>query len=120
MVQELGENRSARVHSPFLHLTYFSSRNLESRFRLFDSSDFKSKKTKTAFNPLPCIRLAGSLKPSSGQYCLYNIHFKGVFFLTQKLLPLINDGGRIINVSSGLTRIILSWFSVKWRSSVIR
>ena len=38
---------------------------------------------------------------------LYNVHFKGVFFLTQKLLPLINDGGRIINVSSGLTRIII-------------
>ncbi len=36
---------------------------------------------------------------------LYNVHFKGVFFLTQKLLPLINDGGRIVNVSSGLTRV---------------
>ena len=36
---------------------------------------------------------------------LYNVHFKGVFFLTQKLLPLINDGGRIVMVSSGLTRI---------------
>ncbi len=36
---------------------------------------------------------------------LYNIHFKGVFFLTQKLLPIINDGGRIVNISSGLTRI---------------
>ena len=35
---------------------------------------------------------------------LYNVNFKGVFFLTQKLLPLINDGGRIINISSGLTR----------------
>jgi NAD(P)-dependent dehydrogenase (short-subunit alcohol dehydrogenase family) len=35
---------------------------------------------------------------------LYNVHFKGVFFLTQKLLPLINDGGRIVNLSSGLTR----------------
>lgn len=33
-----------------------------------------------------------------------NIHYKGVFFLTQKALPLINDGGRIINISSGLTR----------------
>lgn len=32
------------------------------------------------------------------------IHFKGVFVLTQKLLPLIADGGRILNVSSGLTR----------------
>ncbi|MFD1874999.1 SDR family oxidoreductase [Hymenobacter bucti] len=35
-----------------------------------------------------------------------NIHFKGPFFLTQQALPLLNDGGRIINISSGLTRII--------------
>lgn len=35
---------------------------------------------------------------------LYEVHFKGVFFLTQKLLPLINDGGRIVNISTGLTR----------------
>ncbi|MEJ5049239.1 SDR family oxidoreductase [Chryseobacterium culicis] len=33
-----------------------------------------------------------------------DIHFKGVFFLTQKLLPFMNDGGGIINVSSGLAR----------------
>jgi len=33
-----------------------------------------------------------------------NIHFKGVFFFTQKGLPLMNDGGRIINISSGLAR----------------
>jgi NAD(P)-dependent dehydrogenase (short-subunit alcohol dehydrogenase family) len=38
---------------------------------------------------------------------LYNVHFKGVFFLTQKLLPLIQDGGRIVNLSSGLTRIVV-------------
>ena len=37
---------------------------------------------------------------------LYRIHVKGVLFLTQALLPLINDGGRIVNLSSGLTRII--------------
>jgi NAD(P)-dependent dehydrogenase (short-subunit alcohol dehydrogenase family) len=35
---------------------------------------------------------------------LLNVHFKGVYFLTQKLLPLIRDGGRIVNISSGLTR----------------
>jgi len=35
---------------------------------------------------------------------LVNIHFKGVYFLTQKSLPIINDGGRIINISSGLAR----------------
>jgi NAD(P)-dependent dehydrogenase (short-subunit alcohol dehydrogenase family) len=38
---------------------------------------------------------------------IYNVHFKGVYFLTQKLLPLINDGGRIVNISSGLTRFTL-------------
>ena len=38
---------------------------------------------------------------------LYNVNFKGVFFLTQKLLPLINDGGRIVMISTGLTRIIV-------------
>jgi len=36
----------------------------------------------------------------------YNVHFKGVFLLTQSLLPLINDGGRIVNVSTGLTRFV--------------
>jgi NAD(P)-dependent dehydrogenase (short-subunit alcohol dehydrogenase family) len=36
---------------------------------------------------------------------LYNVHFKGVFLLTQKLLPLLRDGGRIVNLSTGLTRI---------------
>jgi NAD(P)-dependent dehydrogenase (short-subunit alcohol dehydrogenase family) len=35
---------------------------------------------------------------------LVNIQFKGVFFLSQKALPLINDGGRIINLSTGLAR----------------
>ncbi|WP_163717727.1 SDR family NAD(P)-dependent oxidoreductase [Mangrovibacterium lignilyticum] len=33
-----------------------------------------------------------------------NIHLKGVFFFTQKALPYLNDGGRIINISSGLAR----------------
>ncbi len=42
---------------------------------------------------------------------LMNIQFKGVFFLTQKLLPLINDGGRIINISTGLTRFTTPGYS---------
>jgi len=36
---------------------------------------------------------------------MMNIHLKGVFFLTQKLVPLMADGGSIVNVSSGLTRV---------------
>lgn len=35
---------------------------------------------------------------------MLNIHFKGVYFLTQKALPFLNDGGSIINISSGLAR----------------
>src|SRR5579863_4547274 len=38
---------------------------------------------------------------------IVNVHFKGVYFLTQKLLPLMNDGGRIVNISSGLARFSL-------------
>lgn len=38
---------------------------------------------------------------------LMNVHFKGVFFLTQQLLPQIADGGSILNLSSGLTRFSL-------------
>ncbi len=42
---------------------------------------------------------------------LVNIHLKGVFFLTQKLLPLMADGGRILNISSGLTRFALPGYA---------
>lgn len=42
---------------------------------------------------------------------LFNTHVKGVFFLTQALLPLIADGGRIVNFSSGLTRVSVAGFS---------
>ncbi|HEX4183845.1 MAG TPA: SDR family oxidoreductase [Caulobacteraceae bacterium] len=38
---------------------------------------------------------------------LYAVHFKGVLFLTQKLAPLMNDGGRIVNISSGLARFAM-------------
>ena len=43
---------------------------------------------------------------------LLNVHFKGVYFLTQKLLPLMNNGGGIVNVSSGLTRVSMPGSSV--------
>ncbi len=42
---------------------------------------------------------------------LMNIHLKGTFFLTQKLLPLIADGGRIVNLSSGLARFSLPGYA---------
>jgi NAD(P)-dependent dehydrogenase (short-subunit alcohol dehydrogenase family) len=42
---------------------------------------------------------------------LMNVHVKGVFFLTQKLLPFINDGGRIVNLSSGLARFTVPGYA---------
>ncbi len=41
-----------------------------------------------------------------------NIHFKGVYFLTQKSLPMMNDNGRIINLSSGTARFVNPGYSV--------
>lgn len=43
---------------------------------------------------------------------MVNVHIKGVFFLTQKMIPFINDGGGIINISSGLARFALPGSSV--------
>lgn len=42
---------------------------------------------------------------------LMQVHVKGVFFLTQALLPLMKDGGSIVNVSTGLTRFALPGFA---------
>lgn len=43
---------------------------------------------------------------------LTNIHFKGVYFLTQKIEPILNDGGGIVNISSGLARFSFPGSSV--------
>jgi NAD(P)-dependent dehydrogenase (short-subunit alcohol dehydrogenase family) len=42
---------------------------------------------------------------------MVNVHFKGVYFLTQKALPLLRDGGRIINLSSGLARFAMPGYA---------
>ncbi len=41
-----------------------------------------------------------------------NVHFKGVYFLTQKSLSILNDGGRIINLSTGTTRFANPGYSI--------
>lgn len=56
--------------------------------------------------------MAGIAETTEAQFDgLFNVHVKGVFFLTQALLPLLVNGGRIINFSSGLTRISNPGFS---------
>ena len=42
---------------------------------------------------------------------LINVHFKGTFFLTQKALPLLADGGRIVNTSTGLARFSIPGYA---------
>ncbi|WP_206199370.1 SDR family NAD(P)-dependent oxidoreductase [Parasulfuritortus cantonensis] len=55
---------------------------------------------------------AGFAETTEAQFDrLSAIHFKGVYFLTQALLPLLADGGRIVNVSSGLTRFALPGYA---------
>lgn len=41
-----------------------------------------------------------------------NVHFKGIYFLTQKCVPILNTGGRIINISTGTTRFSNPGYSV--------
>jgi len=56
--------------------------------------------------------MAAFAETSEAQFdSLFDVHVKGVFFLTQALLPLLADGGRIINFSSGLTRVSFPGFS---------
>jgi NAD(P)-dependent dehydrogenase (short-subunit alcohol dehydrogenase family) len=42
---------------------------------------------------------------------IYSVHFKAPFLLTQRLLPLIADGGRVLNVSTGLTRMTFNGYA---------
>lgn len=56
--------------------------------------------------------MAGFAETTEAQFdALFDVHVKGVFFLTQALLPLMVDGGRIVNFSSGLTRASYPGFS---------
>jgi NAD(P)-dependent dehydrogenase (short-subunit alcohol dehydrogenase family) len=41
-----------------------------------------------------------------------NVHFKGVYFLTKKILPLMNDNGSIVNISTGTTRFCIPGYSI--------
>lgn len=56
--------------------------------------------------------MAGIAETTEAQFDnLFDVHVKGMFFLTQALLPLLADGGRIVNFSSGLTRVSYPGFS---------
>lgn len=55
---------------------------------------------------------AGFAETTRAQFdALVDVHLKGPFFLTQTLLPLLADGGRIVNISSGLARFALPGYA---------
>jgi NAD(P)-dependent dehydrogenase (short-subunit alcohol dehydrogenase family) len=56
--------------------------------------------------------MAGFADTTEAQFDeLFDVHVKGMFFLTQALLPVLADGGRIVNFSSGLTRVSYPGFA---------
>jgi NAD(P)-dependent dehydrogenase (short-subunit alcohol dehydrogenase family) len=69
------------------------------------SADFKAERFDFLVNNAGVGLYASCAETTEAQFDqLMQVHFKGPFFLTQKLLPLIADGGRIVNISSGLAR----------------
>lgn len=56
--------------------------------------------------------MTGFAETTEAQFdALFDVHGKGVYFLAQSLLPQLADGGRIVNFSSGLTRVSYPGFS---------
>jgi NAD(P)-dependent dehydrogenase (short-subunit alcohol dehydrogenase family) len=69
------------------------------------SAYFKAERFDYLVNNAGVAAHASFAETSEAQFDqLMNVHFKGAFFLTQKLLPVIADGGRILNITTGLTR----------------
>ncbi len=71
------------------------------------TADFSTDKFDFLINNAGIAKYHSFADTTEGEFDeLLNIHFKGSFFLTQKSLTLMNDGGGIVNISTGLTRII--------------
>lgn len=101
-IKKLGINAAA------LQLNVADTKSFDSFFTEIESvlqSVFKTDKFDFLINNAGIGVHASFAETTEDQFDnLVNIHFKGAFFLTQKALPLLNDGSGIINVSSGLAR----------------
>lgn len=101
-IKKLGVNAAA------LQLNVADTKSFDSFFTEIESvlqSVFKTDKFDFLINNAGIGVHASFAETTEDQFDnLVNIHFKGAFFLTQKALPLLNDGSGIINVSSGLAR----------------
>ncbi|SDJ46622.1 NAD(P)-dependent dehydrogenase, short-chain alcohol dehydrogenase family [Pedobacter sp. ok626] len=101
-IKKLGVNAAA------LQLNVADTKSFDSFFTEIESvlqSVFKTDKFDFLINNAGIGVHASFAETTEDQFDnLVDIHFKGAFFLTQKALPLLNDGSGIINVSSGLAR----------------
>ncbi len=83
-----------------------------SRLREILKSHFNTDKLDFLVNNAGIGIHASIADTTEGQFDdLLNVHFKGVYFLTQKALPHLNDGGGIVNISTGLTRMTYPGYS---------
>lgn len=108
-IKKLGVNAAA------LKLNVAESNTFDSFFSEVSSllqSEFRTDKFDFLINNAGIGVYASFAETTEEQFdSLVNIHFKGAFFLTQKALPLLNDGGGIVNVSSGLARFATPGYS---------
>ncbi len=108
-IKKLGVNAAA------LKLNVAESNTFDSFFSEVSSllqSEFQTDKFDFLINNAGIGVYASFAETTEEQFdSLVNIHFKGAFFLTQKALPLLNDGGGIVNVSSGLARFATPGYS---------
>ena len=71
-------------------------------------SDFQTERFDFLINNAGTALYSPFAETTEAQFdAAMNIHYKGVYFFTQKALPVLNDGGRIVNISSGLARFAL-------------
>jgi NAD(P)-dependent dehydrogenase (short-subunit alcohol dehydrogenase family) len=109
-VEQLGQRATAIQFdsSDFTSLDYFITQVQEALKNTFDTNSFDYLINNAGIGATIPFEKATAADFER----LMNIHFKSVYFLTQKCLQIMNDNGRIINVSSGSTRSCVPGYSI--------
>lgn len=109
-IEKLGQKATAIQYdsSDFYSLDDFIIKVLEALKNIFDTTTFDFLINNAGIGAT--IPFEKATEADFDRFM--NIHFKSVFFLTQKCLQLMNDNGRIINVSSGSTRSSVPGYSI--------
>lgn len=109
-IEKLGQKATAIQYdsSDFYSLDDFIIKVLEALKNIFDATTFDFLINNAGIGAT--IPFEKATEADFDRFM--NIHFKSVFFLTQKCLQLMNDNGRIINVSSGSTRSSVPGYSI--------